>query len=160
MSDDHEDMAYQGRQVVTTVYDELGPGFYEETYRTAVEMELKDRKIPYERQKVIDVKFKGKVIDQYKLDFVLFGKILLRVLAEGEYHPKYKAQVVSQLKAARYKIGLLIDFGMQKLQVHKILNPDFYFGATPPSDEPATKPSRKDSDLDERRGKFDNLFND
>jgi GxxExxY protein len=159
MSEDHEDMAYQGRQAVTAVYEALGPGFYENTYRSALKMELTERNIPFECGKKINIAYKDKNIDEYKLDFVLFDKILLRVLAEGEYHPKYKAQVVSQLKAAKFKIGLLVDFGMQKLQIHKILNPDFYFGATPAEEKPK-RPPRGGDDRDSRREKFDDLFKD
>ena len=155
MTDDYEDMTYRARQVVTAVYDSLGPGFYDDTYRSALVMELTERKIPFEREKVIEVKYKGKTIDKYKLDFVLFDKILLRVLAEGEYHPKYKAQVVSQIKAAKFKIGLLVDFGMQKLQVHKILNPEFYFGAE--VEKPAPVPPKGGGE-EGKHQKFDNLF--
>ena len=158
MADDYEEMAYQGRQAVTAVYDAMGPGFYEETYRTALEIELTDRKIPFEREKTIEVKYKDKVVDKYKLDFVLFGMILLRVLAEGEYHPKYKSQVVSQIKAAKFKIGLLVDFGMQKLQIHKILNPEFYFGAAEAQKSVSPKP-KSSGGKEEKRQDFDNLFN-
>ena len=155
MADDYEDMTYSARQAVTAVYENLGPGFYEDTYRSALVMELTERKIPFQRDKVIEIKYKNKTIDNYKLDFVLFDKILLRVIAEGEYHPKYKAQVVSQIKAAKFKIGLLVDFGMQKLQVHKILNPEFYFGAK--VEKPAPVPP-KSGGGEEKHQKFDNLF--
>ncbi len=153
---DYEDIAFQARQAVTAVYDALGPGFREETYKAALEMEFREREIPYETGKIIEVNYKGKHVDDYKLDFVLFDKVLLNVLAEGEYRPKYKARVVSQIKAARFKIGLLIDFGMQKLNFHKILNPDFYFGPVSTDESPA-RPS-KSRDTGEKRSKFDNLF--
>ncbi len=158
MSDDYADMAYQARQAVTAVYDTLGPGFYEDTYRSALVLELTHRKIPFQNDKIIDVTYKDKTIDKYKLDFVLFDKILLRVLAEGEYHPKYKSQVVSQIKAAKFKIGLLVDFGMQKLQIHKILNPEFYFGAAETKKPASPKPDT--GAKEEKRQAFDNLFNE
>lgn len=156
MAEDFEEMTFQARQAATAVYDALGPGFNEDTYRSALVMELTERKIPFQSDKIIEIKYKGKTIDKYKLDFVLFDKILLRVIATGEYHPKYKTQVVSHIKAAKFKIGLLVDFGMHKLEVHKILNPEFYFSANT-QDEQTTKTQKKGDD-DTKRQSFDNLF--
>jgi GxxExxY protein len=158
MAEDYEEMTFQARQAATAVYDALGPGFNENTYRSALVMELTERKIPFQGDKIIEVKYKDKAIDTYKLDFVLYDKILLKIIAVGEYHPKYKSQVVSQIKAAKFKIGLLVDFGMQKLEVHKILNPEFYFTATPQS-ETQPKPSKeRGGEGDSKRQSFDNLF--
>ena len=156
MADDFEEMTFQARQAATAVYDALGPGFNEDTYRSALVMELTERKIPFQGDKIIEIKYKGKTIDKYKLDFVLYDRILLRVIATGEYHPKYKSQVVSHIKAAKFKIGLLVDFGMHKLEVHKILNPDFYFAAAT-QEEPSSKPQKKGDDEGKRQS-FDNLF--
>ncbi len=54
MADDFEEMTFQARQAANAVYDALGPGFNEDTYRSALVMELTERKIPFQGDKIIE----------------------------------------------------------------------------------------------------------
>ena len=60
------------------VHKVLGCGFTEPVYQDAFEQELKMRKIPYEREKVFNINYKGSVLDKtFRVDFVCYNKIIL-----------------------------------------------------------------------------------
>jgi GxxExxY protein len=64
------------------VHRELGPGFSEAIYKEALEIELRERNIPYVREKVFIVKYKGRVLKKkYKADFIVYDTIILEAKA-------------------------------------------------------------------------------
>ena len=64
------------------VYKELGSGFLEPIYQEALELELADRKIPFDAQKAIAVYFKKKRLKKgYEADIVAFGKVIVELKA-------------------------------------------------------------------------------
>ncbi len=54
----HQDLTYQIIGAVMEVHSELGPGYNEEIYQKALEIELRDRKLQFEPQRQIEIKFK------------------------------------------------------------------------------------------------------
>src|SRR5438309_1422728 len=58
------------------VHSELGPGLDEESYEAAMCIELRNRRIPFERQVWIDVIYKGEVIGRKRLDLIIAGTVI------------------------------------------------------------------------------------
>ena len=55
------------------VHNELGNGFLEAVYQEALEQELKLQEIPYEREKLLPIMYKGKQLEkEYYADFVCY----------------------------------------------------------------------------------------
>ncbi|MCS6911406.1 MAG: GxxExxY protein, partial [Anaerolineales bacterium] len=92
------------------VYNTLGPGFREETYKIATLAEMRRRGIKAIREIEIEIKFKGEIIDKYRLDIVVEDKVILELKAADELHPRHRAQLLSYLKASGLRLGLLVNF--------------------------------------------------
>ena len=107
------------------VYNELGPGFREETYKKALIKEFGKNNISVNAEKVIPIKYDGEIIDEYRLDLVVFDKIILELKAVSEMHPMFQAQLLSYLKASGLVLGLLVNFGADKLYIKRLVNPNF-----------------------------------
>jgi GxxExxY protein len=83
---------------------------------------LDDNGIPFQREKVLDINFRGKVLlKKYVADFICFDKVILELKASDGLIDKDIAQVLNYLKATGLKIGLLINFGTTKLQYKRII---------------------------------------
>lgn len=105
------------------VHNEMGCGFLESAYQEALEMELRDNQIPFVAQKNIPVFFKGKKLKKYyKADFVCYENIIVEIKSTLFIHQIGKAQVVNYLKATKYPVGLLINFGENSLQWKRFIN--------------------------------------
>ncbi len=118
----HEELTYAIRGMLIDVYKTLGPGFREETYKTALSVEASRRGVSVAREVPIDVHYDGQIIDSYRLDLVVDGKVVLELKAIDELHPRHKAQLLSYLKASGMRVGLLVNFGGERLQVVRIVH--------------------------------------
>lgn len=103
------------------VHNELGNGFLEPVYQEALEEEFKIQGIPYVREKLLPVMYKGKQLKkEYYADFVCYDDIIVEVKAVSVLSKPHKAQVLNYLNAASKEIGLLINFGETKLKWERI----------------------------------------
>ena len=103
------------------VHKELGNGFLEAVYQEALELELKNQNIPYEREKLLPITYKGKLLEKdYYADFICYGKIVVELTAVAALTSSHKAQVINYLKASSNEIGLLIYFGTNSLKWERI----------------------------------------
>jgi GxxExxY protein len=94
------------------VHKELGSGFLEGVYQEALEIELADRKIPFEPRKSLAICYKCKPIRKaYEADVVCFEKIIVELKALDRLSGKEEAQILNYLKASGMRVGLLINFG-------------------------------------------------
>lgn len=114
---------YNIRGAIFAVHHELGNGFLERVYQDALEFEFQERGIPYEREKNIQIMYKGKPLGEpYRADFVCYDKIIVELKALSELDGAHRAQVINYLKATKMKLGLLINFGETSAKVERILN--------------------------------------
>ena len=104
------------------VYRELGNGFQEVIYQRALEIEFSKNLIPFEREFIIPVLYKGEEIGTRRVDFLLFKRISLELKALINLEKVHFAQAINYLEAYNLEIGLLINFGAQSLEVKRLLN--------------------------------------
>ncbi len=98
------------------VHSKLGPGLLENIYEEALVYEFDLRKIRYERQKQIQLRYKGKEIGFHKIDFLIEDKVILEIKAVEGINEIFKAQLLTYLKAMDKKVGLLINFNVLRLK--------------------------------------------
>ena len=118
----YEALSFQIRAALFEVYNTLGTGFREETYKLAVMNELGRRGIPVAHEVDFEVTYKGVVIDLYRADLVIDGKVILELKATEELHPRHTAQLLSYLKASGLQLGLLVNFGKERVQIIRQVN--------------------------------------
>ena len=106
------------------VHRELGPGFLEEVYQEALELEMSSRAIPFEAQKQLRIRYKGHVLDKmYFADFLCYGEIVVEIKALGHISGREHAQVLNYLKATGHRVGVLINFGSEgRLEWKRFIN--------------------------------------
>ncbi|MBI4712821.1 MAG: GxxExxY protein [Planctomycetes bacterium] len=118
----YKELTFKLRRCIMDVYNHLGPGLKEETYKRALIKEFRDNKIPFVREKIVQVKYKDEIIDEYRIDLIAFDKIILELKAVIEIHPAYEAQLLSYLKVSGLALGLLVNFGSDKLYIKRMVN--------------------------------------
>src|SRR5262245_57375154 len=94
------------------VHRELGHGFLEPVYQEAMEIELRDRGVPFEAQKSLFIRYKGRPLKkEYVADLICYGQIIVELKALEQLSGKEEAQILNYLKATGLRVGLLINFG-------------------------------------------------
>ena len=100
---------------------ELGTGFLEAVYENALALELEEKGILFERQHQLDIYYKSQLIGQYKADLVVEGKLIIELKAVPTFNDRHKAQVLNYLRATGLNVGLLLNFGMPRLGIQRIV---------------------------------------
>ncbi|OGM21693.1 hypothetical protein A2714_05335 [Candidatus Woesebacteria bacterium RIFCSPHIGHO2_01_FULL_38_9] len=103
------------------VHKELGSAYEEKVYQRALYLEFQKNKLRFEREKEIDIKYGSVTIGKKKLDFVIENKVVLELKKADEINDVHIAQVVSYLKTMKLNLGLILNFGMSKLQIKRVI---------------------------------------
>jgi len=103
------------------VHRTLGSGFLESVYEEALAIEFDLRKVRYERQKGIDVFYKGLLAKQFVCDFLVGEKVLVELKALKTITGVEEAQILNYLRATGLEVGLLINFGEQSLKYKRLV---------------------------------------
>lgn len=98
------------------VHTKLGPGLLESLYEEALAYEFDLRNIKYERQKNINLIYKGKSIGDHRIDFLVENETILELKAVNQITDIFMAQVLTYLKAMNKRVGLLINFNVERLK--------------------------------------------
>jgi GxxExxY protein len=93
------------------VYHELGHGFLESVYREALVVALAQKGMQAEREKMVQVSFRGNVVGVFRTDLVVNDKIILELKTARAIESAHEAQLLNYLKATDYEVGLLFNFG-------------------------------------------------
>ena len=118
----YRELSYQIMQAVFEVHNTLGPGFLEGVYEEALAHELQLQSIPFHRQKNVIIHYKQRVVGNHRLDFVVDDAIVLELKAVSALNDAFKQQTLSYLKATGLKLGILINFGTQRVEYTRIVN--------------------------------------
>ncbi len=103
------------------VHRELGRGFLELVYQTALALEFQERGIPYQAEVPLPIRYKSKLLTcAYRADFVCFESVIVETKAIATLTGADEAQLINELKATGMQRGLLLNFGSTSLE-HKRL---------------------------------------
>ncbi len=104
------------------VHRTLGKGFLESVYQESLGVELKKRQIPFSRDHLLELFYKGDKLSKYFVaDFICFEKIVLELKSVSVLNSDHEAQVLNYLKATQMQLALLINFGASTLQYKRIV---------------------------------------
>ncbi|TAN38513.1 MAG: GxxExxY protein [Verrucomicrobia bacterium] len=105
-------------QIISTaieVHRHLGPGLLESIYEEALCHELTLKNIPFERQKEIDVVYKGRTIKGQRLDLLIQSGVVVEIKSVRHLEDVFVAQTLSYLKSTGLHRALLVNFGAARL---------------------------------------------
>lgn len=99
------------------VHRNLGPGLLESIYENCLAYELEERNLKYCRQISMPTIYKGRRLENgFRLDYLVENKIILELKAVENILPIHEAQLLTYLRTANKKIGLLINFNVKLLK--------------------------------------------
>ena len=95
------------------VHKELGPGLLESIYEVCMCKELSERKMTFHRQMHLPVNYKGEDLNaDFRIDFLIQENIVVELKAVETILPVHHAQVLTYLKLADKRLGILINFNV------------------------------------------------
>ncbi|MGH9429840.1 MAG: GxxExxY protein [Terriglobia bacterium] len=105
------------------VHRELGSGFLEPVYQEAMVVELAYASIPFDAQKPLQIMYKGyQLKKEYVPDFVCYQQIIVELKALAQLSGVEEAQALNYLKATRFRVALLLNFGSRgKLEWRRLV---------------------------------------
>ena len=107
------------------VHRELGPGLLESVYQCCLFQELIDMGLPVVEQVPVPVIYKGRRMAQdLRLDLLVDNRLVVEIKSVEAIHPVHRAQLITYLKLADKKLGLLINFNEEKVVdgVERLMN--------------------------------------
>jgi GxxExxY protein len=107
------------------VHRELGPGLLESVYEFCFAKELQTRNIEIEQQVKLPIYYKGDLIDkEFFVDMMVEKELILELKAVEVVLPVHEAQLLSYLRLANKRLGLLINFNVVLLKdgIRRVIN--------------------------------------
>ena len=92
------------------VHRQLGPGLLESTYQTAIGVELDFRRIPFEREKVVSIDYRGVRVGQHRMDLIVQHEVVVEIKSVFNYDPVFTAQMLTYLRVTGLRTGLILNF--------------------------------------------------
>lgn len=105
-----------------TVHRVLGNGFQEVIYQRALEIELREADITFNREFEMPIYYKQQQIGTRRVDFLVEGVISVELKAITKLEDVHFAQAINYLEAYNLEIGLLINFGENSLKFSRLNN--------------------------------------
>lgn len=103
------------------VHNILGCGFVEKLYERPLIYELRQRGLKVEPQKKIEVIYKEILAGDYIADVVIDSKVIIELKAVEAIIKIHEAQLLNYLKASKYHVGLILNFGKTKLEYKRLV---------------------------------------
>jgi len=99
------------------LHRELGPGLLESVYEMLLASELTSRGYAVERQKAIDIEFRGARFQAaFRIDLLIEGSLLVEIKSIERLNGAHSKQLLTYLRLMRRPVGLLINFGGETLK--------------------------------------------
>ena len=127
----HKDITDKIIKYFYEVYNILGYGFLEKVYESSLYNELISCGLSCERQKKIDVFYKGKLVGEYYADIIAEEKVIIELKAAEAICEEHEFQLINYLKATNIEVGLLLNFGKNPEIRRKIFANDRKLNSNP-----------------------------
>jgi GxxExxY protein len=99
------------------VHKHLGPGLLESAYEECLVFELKQKGLRVERQKALPIQYKDIQLEYgYRIDLLVENTVVIELKSVDILHPLHEAQLLTYMKFAEKKVGLLMNFNVLVLK--------------------------------------------
>ena len=107
------------------VHKTIGPGLLESAYSRCLQVELSLQKIPFQKELVLPIEYKGVSVEAgYRMDFLVEDCVIVELKSVERLLPIHHAQLLSYLRLSNKKLGLLINFNVPILKngIKRLIN--------------------------------------
>ena len=104
------------------VHSTLGVGFQEVVYQRALGVEMLERGISFNREEEMPIFYKERQVGTRRVDFLVEGRVVLELKAVGGLESVHLAQAINYLEAFELEVGLLLNFGCERLEFKRVVN--------------------------------------
>lgn len=118
----YRDLSYKLVGLAMEVHRDLGYGFLEKVYENSLMIQFRTNDIKAAQQSPIKVFFKEEIVGDYVADIIVENKIVLELKTVDSISNSHRAQIINYLKATKYQVGYLLNFGSKKLEYERFLN--------------------------------------
>jgi GxxExxY protein len=116
---DHQALTRTVIGAAIRVHSTLGPGFLESVYQHALARELGDVGVAFACGTRLTVRYRGAVVGEFAADMILDGRVLVENKAVRALAPAHERQLLNYLAATSIPVGLLLNFGAERLEVRR-----------------------------------------
>jgi GxxExxY protein len=108
-------------KIAKRVYQAIGPGFEELIYQRALELECKYESLDFSREIWIEIHYRDTVVGRKRVDFIIM-EVMVEIKAKASLEDVDYIQTLSYLKASKFPVGLLLNFGGKQLEIKRFIN--------------------------------------
>lgn len=94
----------------------LGPGLLESVYQTALAIELGCSEIAFERERRVEIVYRGIKIGDFRPDFIVANQVVVEIKSASAHDRVFDAQILTYLRLTGLQTGLLLNFGRPVLK--------------------------------------------
>ena len=117
----YEHETYLIRKALFKVWNQFGSAYKESVIDRALTFELQKLGLKVEDQKKIEIFYDGKKVGEYVPDKIINGIILLELKKKSFLTKQNKYNFWNYLRGSTYKLGLLVNFGDERLEIKRIV---------------------------------------
>src|SRR5262249_44777667 len=99
----------------------LGCGFLEKVYENAMVVELRKAHLRIEQQKAFEIVYAGSLVGVYSADLIVESSVIVEIKAVKSFDAVHEAQLLNYLKATGIRVGLLMNFGIPRLGIRRLI---------------------------------------
>lgn len=104
------------------VHNQMGNGFQEVVYQRALAIEFSLQGLSFARELEMPLEYKGESVGSRRVDFFVEDLVMVEIKAIEKIEGVHKAQAINYCEAYKIADGLLINFGAERLQYHRVFN--------------------------------------
>lgn len=104
------------------VHNQMGNGFQEVIYQRSLAIEFALQGLSFERELEMELNYKNEYVGTRRVDFFVEGMVMVEIKAIEKLEGVHKAQAINYCEAYNIADGLLINFGAERLQYHRVFN--------------------------------------
>ena len=118
----HKQLSYNLINMAYSIHNVLGPGLLESAYEGAFCVELTRAGIPFERQRIYALHYKGELIGAYIADIVVDNAVILELKSVDALNKVMEAQIINYLKLSKVPVGYLINFNGLRVEWRRFVH--------------------------------------
>ncbi|MFA5271200.1 MAG: GxxExxY protein [Candidatus Omnitrophota bacterium] len=115
----YKDLSYKLVGCCFKVYNTLGPGHKEEVYHKALIIEFDKQDIKYYSKKKLKIQYEAVEVGIYEPDFIIEDKIIVEIKSVLSMPKVFELQLYHYLKGSEYRLGYIINFGSDKIDIRR-----------------------------------------